>query len=47
MLRVLKVATPLIALTVFVPDNVPVAGLLPIAIVMERPELVMVILPAS
>ena len=47
MLRVLNVATPLTALTVFVPDNVPVLGLVPIAIVTEAVEEVIVIPAAS
>jgi len=41
MLRVLKVAIPFTALTGLVPDNVPVAGLVPIAIVTEAVEEVM------
>src|SRR5512139_3676695 len=42
-----KVATPLIADTVVVPDSVPPPGLVPIATVMFAVELVTVLLNAS
>ena len=47
MLRLLKVATPLTALTVLVPASVPLEGLVPIATVIEALELVTVLPPAS
>ena len=46
-LRLLKVATPLTALTVLVPASVPLEGLVPIATVIDALELVTVLPPAS
>src|SRR5205823_12371193 len=45
--RLEKVATPLTAATVVVPDSVPPPGLVPMAIVMLAVELVTVLLNAS
>src|SRR3954469_25873337 len=45
--RLEKVATPLTAATVVVPDSVPPPGLVPIATVMLAVELVTVLLKAS
>ena len=46
-LRALKVAIPLTALTVVVPASVPLEGLVPIATIIETLELVTVLPPAS
>ena len=47
MFRPLKVAKPLTALRVRVPESVPLPGLVPIAIVIEAVDVVTVLPPAS